>query len=148
MNQQYVDASRWYIKSQAVLAIVTSEVPKAVDWAHDDLIKEVKKNLSGWTYYPGKLPVRRVFGHLARSISKIRFSKLTRAVVSLNAIAHYNIHVHYGTKKVPARPFITDAANKRRPAYLNRFNYVFKKAVRRVGRLDYVHTESFKEFGR
>jgi len=130
---QGVDTFGWQRKRNAILRELTKTIPVVVQKSSDELHKKVNDNLLGNIYIPGKLPVRVITSTLRRSMKRKKISKYIVSLFSDENIASYNKYVHWGTRKLLPRRFLTDAVNERRTAIENRMRYNIIKAIRAVG---------------
>ena len=134
------DFSGWDRKSAAVKEAIREASKEAVDFAVDQINTGVIQNLGGEQHpprtpspYPGRLPVTMISGNLHDSV---RFHRIddNRAIVYIDKNrAPYAVHVHYGTKKMRPRRFMSDAVAERREAIINRQRYLIKLKIRRAG---------------
>jgi len=134
---KYVDTSGWTMKTMRIKMAMAKDMPKVVQKGAQDLHDKVDKNTKGGKhdpYFPGKLPVRRQTGDLARALYLKMLHPLAYAVGIDGKIAPHWIYVHYGTKKMKARRFFEDALNERRAAIVNNIRYGILKIIRKVGR--------------
>ena len=110
-----VDTSVLDAKMKALNKKMPKIVPRLVMKAHDIVMKDVVKYVSG-PYNPtgrgpgtGLVPIPRVSKRLAKSIqTQTSKTKETVTIISKGSIAPHNIEVHYGTKSKRARRFIED----------------------------------------
>lgn len=131
---KYVDTTGFTMKTMRIKMAMAKDMPKVIQKGAQDLHDKVDKNLSGGTYLPGKLPVRRQTGTLARALYLKMLHPLTYAVGVDGKVAPHWIYVHYGTKYMKARRFFEDALTERRAAIVNNIRYGILKIIRRVGR--------------
>lgn len=111
------------------------ELKDAVEWGSTQLEKAVDKNLSGGSYYPGKLPVRAVTSTLRRAYLVHKSTDFLHWHYFSPEIAYYAKYVHYGTKHLKPRPFFKAAIDERKPAIMNYWNRRLRQKMRSIGRL-------------
>jgi hypothetical protein len=135
-----IDFTGWEAKSTRIKYAISGAVKEAVDYGMDELSRKVTQNLGGMRHkagtkspYPGKLPVTMISANLHQAVRHKRID-LTRGAVFIDKNkAPYAVHVHYGTKKMRPRRFMSDAVAERREAIINRQRYLIKLKVRRAG---------------
>ena len=130
---KYVDISGFHLKTKAVTGVVAKRIPDVIQHAAQSLHDQVDKNLSGGTYRPGKLPVRRKTGTLARALYLKMLDPMIYAVGVDGKIVPYWIYVHYGTKHMKARRFFEDALAKMRAPLLKRMKKEIKEIIQEAG---------------
>lgn len=151
MTEQAVDITRWNKKVDLILKSYGPVIKKIVDFGNSRVAASVAKNLSGmspgmWTaksgkqyvvssagYYPGKLPVRRITGTLARAYQVRNVTEYLSAHFINSKVARYAKHVHEGTRFLKPRPYFKNAFDSNKTAILNYWNYQFIKEMRRIG---------------
>ena len=129
----HVDITRWNRKVKEVIADVGEELKKTLAYGNTKLAGAVTKNLAGSAYYPGKLPVRRVTGTLARAYRVNKQTDYLYAHGMDRNVANYAVYVHYGTRYLKPRPYFKDAVNSQKPAILNYWRYQLILAARKKG---------------
>jgi len=135
-----IDLSGWERKSTRVKFALSEAVKEAIDFGMDELGRKVTQNLGGMKHkartkspYPGKLPVTMISGNLHQAVAFKRLD-LTRGVVYIRKDkAPYAVHVHFGTKRMRPRRFMSDAVAERRQAIINRQRYLIKSRIRKAG---------------
>jgi len=135
------DMSGWDKKSAAVQAALKEAIKRSIDFGMDEVNKEAAKNLAGPSYgvggrgpMTGQMPIPRQTGNLANSLRTRRINYASGYVSSAADKAKYNIYVHDGTRRMRARPFLTDAVRGKKEAVLRRWKNETILAIRRAGR--------------
>ena len=82
----------------------------------------------------GKMPVSRVTGDLARSLTMAPLGPATWMLWCDPYVANYAIYVHDGTKYVEARRFLGDVVDENRPIIRERIKHKLLAAIRMEGR--------------
>jgi len=152
MSEAKVDISGWNKKVDKLLREYGPVVEKIVAYGNTKVSASVNKNLSGMSpgtrtsksgrqyvvsskyYYPGKLPVRRITGTLARAY---QISKVTPYLYlhKMNSnVANYARYVHDGTRYLKPRPYFKNAFTNNRVAIMNYWRYQFILEIRKTGR--------------
>uniref|UniRef100_A0A6M3JV48 Tail protein n=1 Tax=viral metagenome TaxID=1070528 RepID=A0A6M3JV48_9ZZZZ len=131
---QAVDASGWYMKTAAVKRTLAVTAPPALMKVAQELFRRSKANLSGPRSNTGKMPVPRVTGTLARSLTLMPIDLFTYAVWSNPKVAHYAKFVHDGTKFMYPRRYIGDAVREYRPMAIQDMQRILLMAIQGVGR--------------
>ena len=134
MNEIGANAIRWNLKVKQLQKEIGPEITKTVLWGSTQLASAITKNLSGTSYFPGKLPVKINTGTLRRAYQFKQISPFLMMHFMDPQIAEYAKFVHYGTKYMKPRPFFKNAVNERRQAIMNYFNYQIIKKTREIGR--------------
>ena len=129
-----IDTRRWDAKVNTLLKEYGPTVEKIVKYGNTKVSLAVVKNLSGSEYYPGKLPVRRVTGTLARAYHINMVTKYLFAHVMDSRVAKYARFVHDGTRYMKPRPFFKNAFSDNSQAIMNYWRYQFILETRKVGR--------------
>jgi len=129
-----VDITRWNAKVNKLLEEYGPVVEKIVAYGNTKVSGAVARNLSGGSYYPGKLPVRRVTGTLARAYQVKKSTPYLFMHLMNSGVAKYAKFVHEGTRFMKPRPYFKDAFDSNRQAILNYWNYQFILAMRKTGR--------------
>jgi hypothetical protein len=133
-GQTAVDISRWNRKVDDLLREYGPTVAKIVAYANTRVAGAVAQNLSGSAYYPGRLPVRRVTGTLARSY---RVDPVNAPYLFMHrmdsSVANYAKFVHEGTRYLKPRPYFRNAFDSNRQAIMNYWRYQFILEMRRRG---------------
>lgn len=140
------DCTRWNKKLATVEQIAYNVLAEELKIGRDDVNRHVIAYLSGPHYNPGerksmeeakynikRVPIPRVSRHLVGSIKGLRLGPLLYKIWSAGAEAPYNIWVHFGTRKMKARPFIEDPVKARMPAIKGNIRRRFKAEIRRAG---------------
>jgi len=135
-----IDLSGWNAKCARIKEAIKEATKEAIEYGMDELSRKVTQNIGGMRHkagtrspYPGKLPVTMISGNLHEAV---RFRRLdfARGVVYIDKNkAPYAVHVHFGTKRMRPRRFMSDAVAERRQAIINRQRYLIKLKVRRAG---------------
>lgn len=135
-----IDFSGWDRKSRAVKEAIREASKEAVGFAIDEINRKVTQNLAGMKHpprtpspYPGQLPVTMISANLHQSV---RFRRLedTKGIVYIDKNrAPYAVYVHFGTKRMRPRRFMSDAVAERREAIIDKQRYLVKLAIRKAG---------------
>jgi len=135
-----IDLSGWENKSIRIKHALSEAIKEAIDYGMDELTRKVTQNLGGMKHpantpspYPGKLPVTMISGNLHQAVRFKRLDDTKGAVYVDKNKAPYAVHVHFGTKKMRPRRFMSDAVAERREAIINRQRYLIKLKVRKAG---------------
>ena len=129
-----VDKSGWNAKYDELLRDYGSTVEKIVAYGNTKVSKSVIKNLSGGEYYPGKLPVRRVTGTLARAYTIRMVTPYLFKHFMDYRVANYAAAVHEGTRYMKPRPYFRNAITDNKQAIMNYWRYQFILEIRKTGR--------------
>lgn len=134
MDKTTIDITRWNKKVDALLKAYGPTVEKIVAYGNTKVGASVIKNLSGSTYIPGTLPVRRITGTLARSYRHQKITPYLYLHKMDSSIANYAAAVHEGRGHMPRRPYFKDAFDSNRTAIMNYWRYQFILETRKIGR--------------
>lgn len=126
------------------MAMVAPKIKEIVEDASTEVLDRAVKNLSGPRIHPsirgtensaiGKEPVPRRTSALVHSMKDKKIIPSIHAVYADTNIAPHAKFVHDGTKKMRPRRFLFNVIRERRQAILNRMNYAFLSAARKIGR--------------
>ena len=140
---EYVDYSRFILKTKAVKQAVALTAATELLRIASECQKAVDRNLSGDQINPnvsgaeddriGTMPVPRRTGNLSRALTWTKVSSLFHAIWMNPQIAPYAKWVHWGTKKMRPRRFMSDVISSRGPAWSNQLKYKLILAIRNVG---------------
>ncbi len=126
-----VDTSGWEKRSLKAKVLLAQAAAEAVKFGAEELAKAVTKALAGVRHspgtrspYPGQLPVTKISASLSQSVKIKRIDTVTIAVYIRKDKAPYAPYVHYGTKRMKPRRFMSDTAAERRQAIINRQRYI------------------------
>jgi len=114
MSKPKMDTRRWNAKVNNLLKEHGPTIEKIVKYGNTKVSKSVARNLSGSTYFPGKLPVRRVTGTLARAYEVRMVTPYLFAHFMNSSVANYAKYVHEGTRYLKPRPYFRNALNDNR----------------------------------
>ena len=136
----HMDMSGWEKKSIRIKFALSEAIKEALEFGMDELKRKVTQNLGGMRHkagtkspYPGKLPVTMITGNLHQSVAAKRLDIARGVVYVKKDKAPYAAYVHYGTKKMRPRRFMSEAVAERRQAIINRQRYLIKLKIRRAG---------------
>jgi len=134
MAELKVDISRWNKKVDKLLREYGPTIEKIVAYGNTKVSASVARNLSGGSYYPGKLPVRRVTGTLARAYEIRKVTPYLFMHLMNSKVANYAKYVHDGTRYLKPRPYFKNAFSDNRVAIMNYWRYQFILEIRKTGR--------------
>jgi hypothetical protein len=148
-----VDTSKFTFKTRRVKAVFAAAAAKELLLAAQKVYKGSAENLkgpgipkstsSGGRQYPdyskipgydtSSMPIGRVTGTLARSLTLTPLSSISYAIWADPKIANYAKYVHSGTKHVKPRRFIYDVVNKERAGITSHLKKALKDAIASEG---------------
>ena len=128
-----VDTTGWNRKVNALLREYGPTVEKIVAYGNTKVSASVSKNLSGSSYYVGKLPVVRRSGDLRRAYEVHKMTPYLFVHRMNSQIAEYAKYVHDGTRYLKRRPFFKNAFEVNKQAIMNYWKYQFLLKVRSIG---------------
>lgn len=157
MSQEYVDISRLQAKMAAILKTAPDECKKAVSYAFGQIYLGAIKNLSGPHYgteptrtggqkpgrgpETGKMPIPRITGNLAGSLSYVRPTDFLVIIFSDRKKANYAKYVHgsmeegsdQSSLKIKPRRFLGDVVRTKRDAIGKEMTRIIKEGIDKVG---------------
>jgi len=107
--KQMVDTSVFNFRMKMIQLQIIKTMPPKIQEGAQLIHNEVDKNLSGGSYSPGQLPIRRITGTLARALQMAPVNPFHWKVWIDSHIAPYWVYVHFGTSKLARRMFFLDA---------------------------------------
>jgi HK97 gp10 family phage protein len=140
MDYAHVDTTGWMRKLKACEGAALEAMKRAVDFGMDEINKGAVRNLSGPHYKhgtrgprTGQMPIPRVTGTLARSLTSKRFHPTLGVIYADKKVANYAGFVHDGTRFMKPRRFLSNVVQERKAAIVNRWKYEILLAIRREG---------------
>ncbi len=140
-NSVRIDFTGLNLKIAAVKKAAEEAAKAAVDYGLSEVSREVARNLSGIRHKPGtpsptpgQLPVSIIMSQIRRSTKIKRLSPVVGIIYSDKSVAPYAYYVHYGTKKMKARRYMTAAVQAKRELIIKQFKSIIKDRVQREGR--------------
>ena len=129
-----VDVLNWNRKVAKLLREYGPEVKKIVDYGNNKLGGNIASNLSGGSYTPGRLPVKRITGTLFRAYQQKAITPFLYLHFMNPRIANYAKYVRFGTKRMLPRPFGENAVNYAKMPIMHFWRATFLNSVRKTGR--------------
>jgi HK97 gp10 family phage protein len=135
-----IDFSGFEAKSTRVKFALSEAIKEALEFGMDELSRKVTANLSGIRHkpgtpspYPGQIPVTKISVNLSQSVASKRIDLMHGVVYIRKDKAPYAKWVHWGTKRMKPRRFMTEAIADRKQAIINKQRYLVKLAIRKAG---------------